>query len=298
VRGALVALLLALLASPATAAEVDDPHGRSDRCAACHEEGDSEDRPGPPLPSVAACTACHPRRARDKHAVGMTPVRSSLPAGWPAEAGEVVCATCHAEPACDADRPDQRPYLRGGPYPRPADVCWTCHLPLEYRRVDPHHPASKRDPDDRSCAACHTRLPDEGALPVEAGLRANPQTLCAVCHAEAMHEGADLHVGRPLAEGVEPGLPLDAGGRVACWTCHEVHRDSPSGGDDPEGRAAALAIVEQVIGRQWLPLLPEAPDWPGRPGPDEHDPMLALTATDDALCRACHGAGPRDPGGE
>ena len=227
------------------------------------------------------------------HAVGMEPLRSAVPQGWPTEGGAVVCSTCHAEPACDDQRSEVKPWLRGGPYPRPADACFACHVPLEYQQVDPHHPATDRDPDDRSCAACHTTLPETGAPPSEAGLRADPQTLCAICHQESMHEGAAAHLGRALPEDVAVDLPVDSGGGIACWTCHELHGDGRLVPDQAgTDRAIALAILDQVIGAQWIRLLPEAPDWPGRPAEGEHDPMLARPVTGDQLCSICHGAGP------
>jgi hypothetical protein len=288
-----LAVLVLLLAFPAgaQAEPSEDPHGRADRCEACHEAGGPGERAGPSMPSVAACTACHPDRERDMHAVGMTPLQAKVPAEWPTERGVVVCATCHAEPVCEEGRPDQRPWLRGGPYDRPADACWACHLPLEYRQVDPHHPDTARDPGDRSCAACHTNLPEEGAAPGDAGLRADPQTLCAVCHQESMHEGAAAHLGRPLPEGVATTLPVDARG-IACWTCHEVHGDGRTVARAPDvDRARALAIVEQIVDAQWLPLLPDVVAWPGRRDVEAHDPLLALPVQDDQLCRSCHGGG-------
>ena len=81
-------LLVLALASPALAAE-DDPHGHPERCVACHEAGSGPSEPGAPLDSVSACTACHPGRERDMHAVGMTPVHAPIPAGWPASDGVV-----------------------------------------------------------------------------------------------------------------------------------------------------------------------------------------------------------------
>jgi len=106
---------------------VEDPHGQPDACLACHEKPEGDEKVGKPLPVVATCRGCHP--TADMHPVNMTPTDVTPHAGWPLDNGQVVCSTCHVEPAHDPEKYANlpKPWHRGGPYPVITDFCYQCH---------------------------------------------------------------------------------------------------------------------------------------------------------------------------
>jgi predicted CXXCH cytochrome family protein len=65
------------------------------------------------------------------------------------------------------------------------------------------------------CQACHVPA---------GGLTAAPDALCTRCH-DVGHRSHPVAVVAPA-----PGLPLLAGGRVACHTCHDPHDVVTNGG--------------------------------------------------------------------
>lgn len=264
------ALLLALLAVPALA--VDSPHDRPDACLVCHD-ATASGGVGAPKPSIPTCTACHASEARDMHAVGALPTADvTVPKGWPLEDGRITCATCHAEPSCDAARSKAVPYHRGGPYATAQTFCFECHHQEDFGRSDPHHPAPG---DLGTCTACHVRPPKEGASPADSDLRVKPGEVCVFCHGADGHLGTATHLGKHA----DTALPTDDGA-IACWTCHDVHT-APAA--HPQRPRPGADVIRGLAG--WGALERQAPE----PG---HPPMLARPLDDGALCAACHGEGP------
>lgn len=266
---ALGALLLAAAVGLATSGRASQrlgtsPHGAPDGCPACHEA--SEGGVGGPRPAVATCRGCHPDA--EMHVVGVRPESVRVPDGWPLEDGVVTCATCHAEPGCDAGRPPERPWLRGGTPDRRADFCYRCHASEAYQRTSPHLPADPGPGVQAGCPACHTGRPADGASVADSALRLPPEEACATCHPGPTHVGAAEHVGK--TQSAPTALPLAPGGTIGCWSCHDVH--APPG---PPPRPGALATTLA-----------------GAPRPDGREALLALPAVDGTLCRSCHGAGP------
>lgn len=283
-------LLLALIGcAPAGAVEstVPNPHGQPDQCAACHVAGPTPTQAGPAKPIVATCRSCHP--TADMHPVGMAPKVVHVHDGWPLEDGKVVCSTCHAEPAHGGEFAAlSPPWHRGGPYPQITGLCYSCHEATDYTRKDPHHPQAARDPNDSTCSACHTAEPAPGATVDEANLRFPTADACRVCHEGEVHAGVVQHVGERVdPAGWEQPLPLAAGNKIACWTCHEVHGGATEQMTRP---AAADAFHQLVLRRDWTHLTGPELLWPGS-SEEGHPPMLALTVDDGALCRSCHGEG-------
>ncbi len=278
--------LLALLAlSPlATGQEpAVNPHGSPTACASCHAPAEAGGY-GAALPVVATCRGCHP--TADMHPVGMVPNKVQVAKGFPLEDGAVVCSTCHAEPAHGAPHAAlPPPFLRGGPYSRVTELCTTCHNPQAYVRTNPH---TTRQGPSGSCSACHTRPPKSAALPEDAALRTAPGEACATCHPNATHAGMAEHMGRVVDATIAAKLPgpiaLDQG-RIACFTCHEVH-DGQSGVYDTS--KLSMSVLQRARAHEW-PDLPLTHPWPGTQA-DNH--LLALPLKGDALCGACHGAGP------
>jgi hypothetical protein len=269
----------------------DNPHQPGGDCAACHVavpaaestlDGDAV-VPAPAVgalkaPAVALCRSCHPDA--DMHPVGVVPQQTRVPAGWPLEDGAVTCATCHVEPA-HGTVAVAAPYHRGGPYSEATGLCFRCHDRAEHQRQDPHH-----GEQDNGCTACHTSRPVAGAVPAEARLRQEGSGGCQGCHGGVPHVGVVGHLGKALPAGVR--LPSD-GGKIACWTCHDVHQygvlEGPSVAPAVEGlRAAAL-------GGEWSNLPGAGLRWPGE-GEVGHPGLLAAPLGGGGLCRTCHGEGP------
>ncbi len=291
------ALLLALLiVGPALATEAeperDNPHEDPTACAACHEGG--PEAPGPALPIVETCTECH--EDADMHPVGLVPDAVRVAEGWPLLEGAVSCWTCHTEPACAAGEPSPEPYLRGGAYERIQGFCYQCHDRETFTREDPHHPDERRSELDSSCAACHTGLPETGAAPEDARLREVEGGVCATCHVEHPHTGTEAHLHQPVEavprERIPAEVALAEDGRVRCWSCHEVHDETPEPGRRWH-RGHTLAQALRADAREGWEL-DDVEHWPCD-DPGEHPPMLALPLEDGTLCHACHAEGGETP---
>ena len=292
-------LSLGLLAAGIAAAgsgearpDVPNPHNQPDACATCHEVSD-DDAVGAPKLGMQLCYDCHPNA--DMHPVNVEPVDTRVPSGWPLLDGAVVCATCHAEPACDADRSDVAPFLRGAdPLKSRSAFCFQCHDATEYQRANPHRPATARDPSDPTCAACHSGAPIAGASVPDARLRfPEGDQGCVECHQRPVHQGVGPHLGQaPADHGLAPtgALSLDASGQIRCYTCHEVHGDGDAAPvRDHHGRLRD-ALVAHIAAEDWDPWVSEAVL--SEAEEDDHGALLALPAADGSLCRACHGVGP------
>lgn len=254
------------------------PHQKADGCPACHDVTQGP-APGAVKPIEATCRGCHPDA--DMHPTLMKPKDVKVPDSFPLENGAVSCATCHAEPSCDASRPTVAPYLRGGNPDRKADFCYRCHEPLSKTRKSPHEPAEVAKTDG-SCAACHNAIPKAGAAPQDAALRLKPELACTTCHPGTIHAGVSEHLGarldHELTGSAAADLPLGRNLTVQCWTCHNVHK---AGEPAPK---ALTGLAARIQGTERPPSTATDP---------KHDPMLALPVDDGSLCRACHGDGPK-----
>jgi len=270
---------------PAPEAAVEaapNPHADPAACAVCHGPGVPDELPL----DMQLCLDCHPEA--DMHPVDVKPDTTTVPDGWPLLDGRVICASCHAEPSCDAERSKEAPWLRGGPVARSALFCVRCHDAEELKRVDPHHPRAPDAPSDPSCVACHHGKPEEGASPADSMLRTAPNEICQECHGKIAHLGADTHLGKePKVTDVplDSALHLDAEGLIQCWTCHDAHGTADEHKTRPRPpRARRAAAALRALAR---------PDYVDRyeSFDPEHPPLLALPATGDQICRACHGDG-------
>lgn len=269
---ALIAVLAVAipLTSGATQRLGESPHDRADRCQSCHTTTEAG-AVGAPLPTLTNCLTCHPDA--DMHPVGMAPEHVPVPAGWPLEDGKVTCATCHAEPSCDASRERAAPWLRGGTPAKKVDFCYRCHEAKALTRKSPH-PAPNVDPGQAGCPACHSARPQTGASVAQSGLLSPPAEACATCHPGPAHVGVAEHVGAvqdiaALSPEAARALPLGEGGVIGCWTCHDMHI-APHPAAPTSKLAVALGGAEA----------------------DPHEALLALPVGDGSLCKACHGEGP------
>lgn len=269
----------------ATAAGAKDPHGKADACGSCHVAATGG---GAVRSEAETCLACHPEG--DPHPSNQLPRKVHVPADWPLVEGRVTCATCHAEPACSADRDRDAPFLRGGNVTRTVQFCDRCHNDGALGRVDPHHPRRAGDVDDPTCGACHSGVPAAGADPASARLRTAPAEACATCHPGEIHAGVSAHLGKVVPPSVASSLPLAEGRTIACWTCHDVHGGTPDAAD-ARRRSAADAIRALALHAPAAASASVTASGASTTGVF-HPPLLALPASDGSLCRACHGVGP------
>ncbi len=252
----------ALLAQQALRVEqVPNPHWRRDACQACHSGPAT--RAAVKLRDVdvnRSCNTCHDAVWPHSyiHPAGMKPAedmqrrmsetfRQSLRRG----AGTVTCATCHDVPMqCLPERVRERAlnplFLRGGPYKARTGICYQCHDPKQYERLNPHDQvADDGAMRENLCLVCHRDTQGLKDMRASAGLRFvtdDLSALCTGCHKSIPHPGGVSFSGKAgpshfvapskavaarmkRAERLyEISLPLDPGtGKVYCATCHNPH---------------------------------------------------------------------------
>ena len=244
-------------------AQVPNPHWRRDACQACHSG--TPTRANLKLRDADVnrlCNTCHAALSDHSyiHPVGM-PVpkdmqtRLSKPfAQAVARANDKIsCIACHDVPmTCLPQRAGERAlnprFFREGPYQRDRSaLCYRCHDPAQYARLDPHDQVEK---DGRlresSCLVCHETQPDtsaaRGVRKPDFTVKGDLTALCTGCHLEKPHPGGFSFTGQaepdhlrvPSARVKQQlermqkknavALPLDPNtGKVYCATCHNPH---------------------------------------------------------------------------
>lgn len=285
------AFLLLVPAGRATERIGKSPHAQPDGCPACHDASAGA-APGAVRPVIPTCLGCHPDA--DMHPVGMAPREVKVADGWPLENGKVTCATCHAEPSCDRSRGTVRPWFRGGNPERKLDFCYRCHTPTAMQRTNPHVP-TEQGGSSEGCSACHSGKPAEGATVAESRLRVAPEEACVTCHPGAVHAGVAEHLGAilgtPLTADDAKHMPLGEGGKIECWTCHDVHQTAVSAPVAKKGVAARIDAAMQAEAAKVVPAEPPKTE-PAKTEPAARPSLLALPTSDGRLCTACHGKGP------
>ena len=296
-----------------TVASAVDPHGAADGCAECHAtDGSGALDPSPP--PMAACERCHPQT--NFHLVGVEPEEVDVPPVMRLFGGQVTCATCHDEPACDGLPRDARgtDHFRDGPFPSNLALCFACHEREAYQQTDPHR--DLRTPDgernDAVCVFCHQGVPTSETDERVQTLRVDPVELCKGCHAHQIHVGIPSHlviappemVARVGAynETQEYPIPLGPGGEISCSTCHDPHPGlDPFPLSTSPARLEALRKANRAYrDRYYLPRLrhelERIVDVDGQPllladGPRNKDGLLRVPAEDGAMCLICHELG-------
>jgi len=266
-----------LAAGKTTQKRIPDPHWRKDACQACHK--------GKPTAENSAlrgkdinqlCSICHAPNSSQNHlhAVGMTPSaekQNRMPEPF-AQAvkrggGVITCIACHDLPMqCKQERFAERKlnplFFRGGPYQYRTDLCFNCHDPNQYERLNPHDQITDEGLlNMKACLPCHfdspNRLKVKSIADASFNVTNDLAQLCTGCHPWIPHppgisSTGPNHLTKPTPEiaalmketekkyGVE--LPLDpTNGQVFCATCHNPHergvlQGSPGRGADTKSR--------------------------------------------------------------
>jgi predicted CXXCH cytochrome family protein len=186
------------------------------------------------------CGGCHdphrwnPVDAADRGTAGEADASTKFllrSAAGPAD----LCVGCHAAQAAvagtlhDLTLPDAKGRAPGSPDPSRRGVCAPCHSvhgaqPLAVAPTKPRRPGEKTPPGTDPCEICHA-----------AGKMAAGATVGELGHPVGVSPGQDYG----------PDVPLfgytgkrQAGGRIACATCHDAHSWSPAGGSGANSKAA------------------------------------------------------------
>lgn len=244
----------ALLAAKSIApGNVPNPHWRDDACRACH-------RGAPTARNVALrnrdinqlCGTCHDSISAHNyiHPVGMKPtpekfnrmneeLRQTLKRGG----GVLTCISCHnlslqCHKEHRAERSDNPHFFRNGPFKTRTDMCFACHNPSHYERLNPHDQISDEgELKSEVCLVCHTVAPNrreaKGIADVTFKVGENLTLLCNGCHPTAPHprenhlvkpRPATLQYMKQTEERRKIILPLDpTSGNISCATCHNPH---------------------------------------------------------------------------
>jgi len=259
-------LLLWLVFAPLHAEEggYPNPHWATDKalCLECHEK----------IPKkggfvslrfngniIALCNRCHATISKDRyiHASGMIPPRTmfdKMPEGFRSgldDGGRVTCAVCHEiSYQClseEFDRKEQnRLFHRGAPYEKRTDLCYNCHDPSKYKKLNPHDQINDEgELNTDVCTYCHNITPDRKVAKSIADVSFNEEhfdQLCLRCHTDdayavgcvmgyendgtpVYHSSApDARMANKMVSEEEAILPLElVTGNIFCGTCHNPH---------------------------------------------------------------------------
>lgn len=242
--------------------QVPNPHGQREACIACHSGTPARGNLKLRDADVnKLCNTCHAALSDHSyiHPTGM-PVPKDMQqrltkpfaAAVDRARGTISCITCHDVPiTCLPERAGERGlnprFFRGGPYRERSALCYQCHDPAQYTRLNPHDQVEKGGKlREASCHVCHDSVPDSskarGMADVDFTVKGDLSSLCTGCHAVKPHpggfsftsQGVPDHLRVPSARvqarmrsmektsGV--AMPLDpTTGKVFCGTCHNAH---------------------------------------------------------------------------
>ncbi len=208
-----------------------NPHRKRTFCFACHLDGKSGPLRG--VNAIALCQRCHASGEilGMNHPMPTVPAEYTIPQGWPLTDGAMTCLTCHFPghaPGAVIGRPDEpvkAPFmLRGGVADKPTAVCFRCHAKDQWAGRNPHQAAANKT----GCTVCHPKEPVWGQDHADTvSFVAGINIICLACHDEVDHPGNSHHTVTvpPTMPEVSAFMPLGAGRRITCATCHDSHTD-------------------------------------------------------------------------
>jgi len=207
-----------------------NPHRKRTFCFVCHADGKSGPLGG--AAAVALCQRCHGSGQILGMSHPMTKVSAGyvIPQGWPLSDGAMTCLTCHVvghAPGMIPGRADEptgaRYLLRGSDGGPRTAVCFRCHAKSQWAGRNPHQEIARKK---TGCSLCHAADPEDGDTE---SFVASINILCLACHDDIEHPSGIRHT-VTLKAGMDTSglLPLGAGRRITCATCHDPHLDSPA----------------------------------------------------------------------
>lgn len=251
------------------AEQIPDPHWRDDGkgCQSCHRDTPlGNDAKLRTKDINALCNNCHDTVSVHNyiHAVGMEPTaekRDRMPDHFRKAVkrggGVLTCIACHDLPMqCKKERFEEKGlnprFFRGGPYTARTDLCFNCHNPTHYERLNPHDQISdKGELNTQRCLVCHSVTPNrrdaKSINDVSFNVTDDMTKLCTGCHPWRPHPGGGWATFAPNSNREGPNhlvkppeailkrlkesevkqdvvLPLDPStGQVFCATCHNPH---------------------------------------------------------------------------
>ncbi len=243
--------------------QVPNPHWRQDACSACHNGKPVRDNLKLRDKDInRMCNTCHGAITDHSfiHPTGMPVPKAMQSRLTPSFAqavkrgsGAMSCITCHDLPmTCREERRNERGlnprFFREGPYPDRSALCYRCHDPKQYMRLNPHDQIDKEGNLRKStCQICHDQVPDvtsaRSIADVDFVVTGDLVAMCANCHPVKPHPGGfsfsnggglPNHLRIPsdrvaqrreqMQKENDIVLPLDPNtGKVFCGTCHNPH---------------------------------------------------------------------------
>jgi hypothetical protein len=244
---------------------IPNPHGNRFLCFACHpgkiKEG-AEVPMGQGGDIDKLCNSCHGQEGVPKapHVVGVSSSSESTwrmdYLGYPLDQGKLTCITCHDEVSHRKPDPENRKFLRGGPYAVKDQFCYRCHLEDKDHLSNPHR---QIDPFGRirieACRFCHKTDPNPAkpSDPANSQMAGEEIVICSNCHADRPHPDRDHNVsmsGEKLSRKIayeqrhQVKLPLGDGNQVTCSTCHNPHAKGVLKGESGVGAGSKWRVPD------------------------------------------------------
>lgn len=242
--------------------QVPNPHWRRDACQACHAGTPSRSNLKLRDNDInRLCNTCH--KAISDHGF-IHPTGMAVPKAMQSRMsksfsqavqrghGAITCITCHNLPLmCRMEHKNERElnprFFREGPYRDRSELCYRCHDPKQYQRLNPHDQITTDGKlRTATCQVCHDHVPDvnnaKSIADVDFVVNGDLAAMCTSCHPVKPHPGGFSfnsggqpdHLRIPsdrVAQRREQmqkensiALPLDPRtGKVFCGTCHNPH---------------------------------------------------------------------------
>jgi len=230
--------------------EIVNPHWSEENCIECHVEKQPEINSSHLRyngDSIKLCNRCHESDSikADIHPVDVAlteDMQSRSPLRWPLKDEKLTCLTCHnALVQMTANYPFKKanPYfLRGAPYKKITDFCFTCHIKTKYKKNNPHIQLNEKGGIiEKACLYCHQSIPDPHTVKeiTEVTFKKERAATCISCHWDLLtsHPARADHLKilpdemkkdfDSMEEEFGSDLPL-YNGEIFCGTCHNPHQ--------------------------------------------------------------------------